>query len=144
MSLMRVFDITGSAMSAQSIRLNTTASNLANADSVNSSEDKTYKARVPVFAADMEDARRNMFSSAPEAVPVKVLGIVEKSEPLKMEYNPGHPLANDKGYIYKPNVNIMEEMTTMIETARAYQVVAEIAKTAEELAVKTLTIGAGG
>ena len=105
MSLFNVFNVTGSAMSAESVRLNTTSSNLANADSVSSSAKDTYKARHAVFGAELSNAMRGG-----DTVPVKVMGIVESDKPLSAEYNPDHPLANDEGYIYKPNVNVMEEM----------------------------------
>lgn len=141
MSLMDIFDITGAAMSAQSVRLNTTASNLANADTVGKTAETTYRARQPVFAALMAESRQDMHSTTPEGVSVQVLGIVEKSGPLAMEYNPGHPMANEKGYIYRPNVNTMEEMANMIEASRAYQVDAELANTVKELALRTLSIG---
>ena len=91
MSLFNVFNVTGSAMSAESVRLNTTSSNLANADSVSSSAKDTYKARHAVFGAELGNAMRNG-----NTVPVKVLGIVESDKPLNAEYNPDHPLANEQ------------------------------------------------
>ena len=139
-SLMNVFDVTGSGMTAKTTWLNTAASNLANADSVSSSEKNTYRARMPVFAAVMEEARHNAYTHGTDAVPVKVLGIVEKAAPLKMEYNPGHPMANDKGYIFKPNVNVMEEMTNVMFASRGYQVDADAANTAKDLALRTLML----
>ena len=113
MSLFNVFNVTGSAMSAESVRLNTTSSNLANADSVSSSAKETYKARHAVFGAELNRAR-----NSDHTVPVKVLGIVESDKPLSAEYNPDHPLANNEGYIYKSNVNVMEEMANMISASR--------------------------
>ena len=92
MSLFRIFDIAGSAMSAQSVRLNTTASNLANADSVSSSADTTYRARRPVFAATLDDAMGGEQSAG-----VQVKGIVESDAPLLREFNPTHPLADKDG-----------------------------------------------
>ena len=115
MSLFNVFNITGSGMSAQSMRLNTTASNIANADSVSSSMDETYRARHPVFAAQMQKAA----AGQAESVGVKVLGIVESDKPLNVEYAPDHPMADKDGYIYKPNVNVIEEMTNMISASRS-------------------------
>ena len=117
MSLFNVFDITGTGMSAQSVRLNTTASNIANADSVSSSIDQTYRARHPVFAAEMQKAAGGQNAS----VGVNVLGIVESDKPLNVEYSPEHPMADSDGYIYKPNVNVIEEMTNMISASRSYQ-----------------------
>ena len=93
MSLFNVFDITATGMSAQSVRINTTASNIANADSVSSSVDKTYRARHPVFAAELQKAA----GSQDEAVGVQVLGIVESNKPLNVEYAPDHPMADANG-----------------------------------------------
>ena len=111
MSLFNVFTISGTGMSAQSVRLNTTASNIANADSVSSSVDATYRARHPVFAAEMQKAAAGQDDSG---VGVKVLGIVESDQPLNIQHSPGHPMADKDGFIYKPNVNVIEEMTNMI------------------------------
>ena len=137
MSLFNVFNITGSGMSAQSMRLNTTASNIANADSVSSSIDETYRARHPVFAAEMQKAA----AGQQESVGVKVLGIVESDKPLNVEYAPEHPMADKDGYIYKPNVNVIEEMTNMISASRSYQTNVQLAESAKNMLNKTLTLG---
>jgi flagellar basal-body rod protein FlgC len=137
MSLFNVFNITGSGMSAQSMRLNTTASNIANADSVSSSVDETYRARHPVFAAAMQKAAAGQDSS----VGVQVLGIVESNKPLNVEYSPEHPMADKDGYIYKPNVNVIEEMTNMISASRSYQTNVQLAESAKNMLNKTLTLG---
>jgi len=137
MSLFNVFNITGSGMSAQSMRLNTTASNIANADSVSSSIDETYRARHPVFAAAMQNAAAGQDSS----VGVQVLGIVESDKPLNVEYAPGHPMADKEGYIYKPNVNVIEEMTNMISASRSYQTNVQLAESAKNMLNKTLQLG---
>ena len=92
MSLFKIIDIAGSGMSAQSLRLNTTASNLANAESVSSSTGETYRARHPVFSAVMDE-----LNDSPEAVGVSVQGIVESQEPLRKQHNPGHPMADAFG-----------------------------------------------
>ncbi|RQW63993.1 flagellar basal body rod protein FlgC [Vibrio viridaestus] len=137
MSLFNVFNVTGSAMSAESIRLNTTSSNLANADSIASSAKDTYKARHPVFAAELNNAR----SKNDYTVPVKVMGVVESDKPLVAEYNPEHPLANADGYIYKPNVNVMEEMANMISASRAYQTNVQVADASKQMLLRTLQMG---
>jgi flagellar basal-body rod protein FlgC len=137
MSLFNVFNITGSGMSAQSMRLNTTASNIANADSVSSSVDETYRARHPVFAAAMQKAAAGQESS----VGVQVLGIVESDKPLNVEYSPTHPMADKDGFIYKPNVNVIEEMTNMISASRSYQTNVQLAESAKNMLNKTLTLG---
>ncbi|MFW9697970.1 flagellar basal body rod protein FlgC [Vibrio parahaemolyticus] len=136
MSLFNVFNVTGSAMSAESVRLNTTSSNLANADSVSSSAKDTYKARHAVFGAELSNAMRGG-----DTVLVKVLGIVESDKPLSAEYNPDHPLANDEGYIYKPNVNVMEEMANMISASRAYQTNVQVADSSKQMLLRTLQMG---
>jgi flagellar basal-body rod protein FlgC len=137
MSLFNVFDITATGMSAQSVRINTTASNIANADSVSSSVDKTYRARHPVFAAELQKAAGNQG----EAVGVQVLGIVESNKPLNVEYAPDHPMADANGYIYKPNVNVVEEMTNMISASRSYQTNVQLAESAKSMVNRTLTLG---
>ncbi|WP_426358535.1 flagellar basal body rod protein FlgC [Pseudocolwellia sp. HL-MZ19] len=137
MSLFNVFNISGTGMSAQSVRLNTTASNIANADSVSSSIDETYRARHPVFAAEMQKAAAGQESS----VGVQVLGIVESNKPLNVEYSPEHPMADKDGYIYKPNVNVIEEMTNMISASRSYQTNVQLAESAKNMLNKTLTLG---
>lgn len=124
-------------MSAQSVRLNTTASNIANADSVSSSIDETYRARHPVFAAEMQKAAAGQESS----VGVQVLGIVESNKPLNIEYSPDHPMADKEGYIYKPNVNVIEEMTNMISASRSYQTNVQLAESAKNMLNKTLLLG---
>jgi len=141
MSLFNVFDITGSGMSAQSVRLNTTASNIANADSVSSSVDKTYRARHPVFAAAMQEAAAGQNSKDGSGVGVDVLGIVESDKPLNVEYSPSHPMADKDGFIYKPNVNVIEEMTNMISASRSYQTNVQLAESAKSMLTKTLTLG---
>ena len=139
MSLFKVFDISGSAMSAQSVRLNTTASNLANADSVSSSINETYRARKPVFAADLDKA----LSDRQESVGVKVMGIVETDKPLLKEFHPDHPMADAEGFIYKPNVNVVEEMTDMLSASRNYQTNVQVADAAKQMLQQTLRLGKG-
>lgn len=136
MSLFNVLDIAGSGMSAQALRLNTTASNMANAESVSGSSNETYRARQPVFSAVMK-----ALSEAPQGVGVQVNGIVESQEPLRQQYEPGHPMANEEGYIFLPNVNMVEEMANMISASRSYQSNSEVAKTSKQLLMRTLSLG---
>lgn len=136
MSLFNVLDIAGSGMSAQALRLNTTASNLANAESVSSSSGETYRARQPVFSAVMK-----ALGESPEGVGVQVNGIVESQAPLRQQYEPGHPMANDDGYIFLPNVSMVEEMANMISASRSYQSNSEVAKTSKQLLMRTLSLG---
>lgn len=140
MSLYNVFNVAGSGMSAQSIRLNTTASNLANADSVSSSVDETYRARHPVFAAELKRAQ-TATGEMGESAKVQVLGIVESDKPLTVEYSPNHPMADENGFIYKSNVNVMEEMANMISASRSYQTNVQVADAAKQMISRTLRLG---
>lgn len=135
MSLYRVFDIAGSGLTAQALRLNTTASNIANANTVSSSIDQTYRGRHPVFAAELDRAQEQ------QGAGVKVLGIVESDAPLTTEYNPSHPMADENGFIYKPNVNVIEEMANMISASRSYDANVQIADAAKQMLSRTLTLG---
>ena len=133
MSLFNVFNISGSAMSAQSQRLNAVASNLANADSATSANGKPYKAKQVVFSA--------LPTASPDASGVKVLKVTEDASPGRVLYDPKHPLANDNGYVTMPNVNVTEEMVNMISASRAYQNNVETMNAAKSMLLKTLTIG---
>lgn len=133
MSLFNVFNISGSAMSAQSQRLNAVASNLANADSATSANGKPYKAKQVVFSATP--------SNSPDANAVKVDRIVEDASPPKIVYDPKHPLADKNGYVTMPNVNVTEEMVNMISASRSYQNNVETMNAAKTMLLKTLTIG---
>lgn len=139
MSLFTVMDIASSGMSAQSVRLNTTASNVANANSVSSSYDATYKARHPVFAAEMQRATDEQTAGSK----VQVLGVVESQKPLQIEYSPGHPMADDNGYIYKPNVNIVEEMADMMSASKAYETNVQVTDTTKRIFRNVLRLGQG-
>lgn len=141
MSAFNIFDISGSGMTAQSLRMNTTASNIANANSVSSSIDQTYRGRHPVFATELSEAKR---LQGDVSVGVKVLGIVESDAPLNVEYAPNHPLADENGYIYKPNINIMEEMANMISASRSYETNVQTAEAAKQMVMRTLRLGQQG
>lgn len=136
MSNFRVFDIVGSGLSAQNLRLNLVASNLANVDAVSSSIDQTYRSRQPVFQAMLDQAN----PLAPTRG-VRMAGVVESQAPLNREYAPNHPMADDEGYIYKPNVNPVEEMANMISASRAYQSNVEVANAARQMMTATLNLG---
>jgi flagellar basal-body rod protein FlgC len=134
MSLFRVFDIASSALSAQSQRLNVVASNLANADSAVSASGTPYKGRQVVFTA--------MPTAAGAAnMGVRVSAVVEDPSPPRVVYDPKHPMADAKGYVTMPNINVVEEMTNMISAARAYQLNMDMMNTAKNLALKTLALG---
>ena len=145
MSLGKIFDTAASAMSANTVRLNTTASNLANAESAASSIDETYRARHPVFAAIQNQVQNINYDTlddgVSEAQGVQVLGIVESNAPLQQRYEPDHPLANDDGYVFYPNVNAVEEMTNMISSSKAYQMNVEVMNSAKTMMQRLLTLG---
>lgn len=135
----RIFDIAGSGMLAQTTRLNLVASNLSNAETVSSSMETTYKSRQPVFATHLQTARNDMNAG----VGVRVAGVVESKMPLRMEYMPNHPKADENGYIFKPNVDPMEEITNMMSASRSYQDDAQVINTAKQLMQQTLKMGQG-
>lgn len=144
MNLMHVFDIAGSGMSAQSLRLNTTASNMANANTVSSSAGQTYRARHAVFAPMMQDAMREAMAApgeGPAPAGVQVLGIVEDARPLQPRYEPANPMADEDGYVYYPNVDIVEEMTNMISASRAFQANVEVLTAARTMMQRVMTLG---
>lgn len=157
MSLNKIFDIAGSGMNAQTVRLNTTASNMANAQSVSSSIDETYRARKPVFAPMLERYKQGITdeygyqnpttSFNPSDVAgegVQVLGVVESNQELQMRYEPNHPMANEEGYVFYPNVNVVEEMTDMMSASRSFQTNVEVMNTTKQMMQRVLTLGQGG
>lgn len=135
MSLFRVFDVAATGMSSQSTRLNTTASNLANAENTAGSPEEVYKPRHPVFATVLD-----AFSPDEAGKGVKVEGIVEDNSPPRQIYAPENPQADENGYIYMANVNAVEEMANMISASRSYQMNVEIMNTTRQLLVRTLQI----
>lgn len=132
MSMLNVFNIAGSALNAQALRLNTTASNLANAESAVGADGKPYKAKQVVFQAV------NMGSAGQG---VQVQQVVESAAPGRLVYDPKSPVANAEGYVTMPNVDVVEEMVNMISASRAYQTNAEVMNTARTLMQRTLALG---
>jgi len=137
--LSKIFEISGSALSAQSTRLNTIASNLANADAATGSAESVYRARHPVFATVLEQA--NGAGQGQPAAGVRVTGIVESQAPPIARYEPGHPLADQDGYIYLPAINTVEQMADMISASRSYSSSVEVLSTTKELMLRTLQLG---
>ena len=133
MSLFNIFNVSGSAMSAQAQRLNTVASNLANADSATSASGAAYRAKQVVFEA--------VPAGDKGATGVKVRQVIEDPSPMKLVYDPKHPLADDKGYVTMPNVNVVDEMVNMLSASRSYQTNVETMNAAKALLLKTLTLG---
>ena len=142
MSSFKAFDIAGSGMAAQTVRLNTTASNLANAESVSGDPAQVYKARHPIFEA-VKATLAGQGSARQADAAVKVTGIYESSAPPSARYEPGNPLADAKGYVYAPAVNVVEEMVNMISASRSYQNNVEVMNTSKELLLATLRLGQG-
>ncbi len=138
MNAFKIFDVAGSAMSAQSVRLNTISSNLANADVVSTTPEGAYRARQPVFAAVLD-----RFNPDPASAKVRVVGINESTAEPFRHYEPGHPQADDEGYIYRSNINVVEEMANMISASRTYQANVEVMNTAKRLVLNTLRLGQG-
>jgi flagellar basal-body rod protein FlgC len=144
MAINSIFDIAGSAMSAQSVRLNTTASNLANAETVSSSIEQTYRARKPVFATIQQNALQmatdgNIDDQASRGVEVRA--IVESDAPLERRFQPGHPMADDEGYVFYPNVNVVEEMADMMSASRNFQLNTEVMNSAKTMMQRLLSLG---
>ena len=137
MSSFKIFDIAGSGMSAQSVRLNTVASNLANADSVSGDPNTVYQAKHPVFQAVM--GRRRPDAEQPPAV--SVTGITQSQAAPETRYDPGNPLADAQGNVYAPNVNVVEEMADMISASRSYQNNVEVLNTSRDMMLDTLKLG---
>jgi flagellar basal-body rod protein FlgC len=132
MSSFRIFDIAASAMSVQNARLNTVASNLANTDSLSTTPEATYKARVPVFSAVVaEDGSAG----------VRLSRVETSNRPAEARYEPGHPLADEQGYVYAPAINPVEEMANMISAARSYQNAVDTMATSRDLMLATLRLG---
>ncbi len=136
MSLFRVFDISATAMSAQSMRLNTIASNLANAEVTAGSAEEIYRARYPVFSAAFDSSMANQ-----AGVGVRVDGVVESTVEARKQYSPGHPMADEEGFVYMSNVNTVEEMANMISASRSYQGSVEAMNTTKQLILRTLNLG---
>ena len=134
MSMLSVFNIAGSALTAQSMRLNTVASNLANADSIVSANGQPYRAKQVVFEA-------TPMGTTQASMGVKVQQVVESAAPGRLVYDPRSPAANSDGYVTMPNVDVVEEMTNMISASRSYQTNAEVMNTAKTLLMRTLTLG---
>ncbi|MFF7399294.1 flagellar basal body rod protein FlgC [Achromobacter sp. NPDC008082] len=137
MSLMSIFDIAGSALSAQSQRMNVSASNMANADSVVGPDGQPYRARQVVFQVNPAAGQ----AMGQEIGGVRVAGVIQDPSPLKQVYDPKHPLADAQGYISMPNVDPVAETVNMIAASRSYQANVEVLNTAKSLMQKTLTIG---
>lgn len=139
MSLFDVLNVSGSAMNAETIRLNTTASNLANAESVNGDATKVYRARHPVFQAVM--STQTGLEDEPASAGVRVMGVVESAAAPARTYQPDNPLADKEGYVYSSNVNSIEEMANMISANRSFATDVQAVTTARDLLLKVISMG---
>ena len=136
MAISNIFEIAGSGMTAQSMRLNVVASNMANADSVTGADGQPYRAKQVVFQAKPLNTSMGTGSSG-----VVVAKVIDDPSPLKLVYDPKSPYANAQGYVSRPNVNVVEEMTNMLSASRSYQANVEMMNTAKTLVQRTLTLG---
>ena len=133
MSMFKIFDVSGSAASAQTQRLNVVASNLANADTVAGPDGKAYKARQVVF--------QTLMMGEATSAGVQVTDVVESGDPGRRVLDPKHPSADAEGYVTYSNVSPIEEMVNMISASRSYQNNIEVMNTAKGLLLKTLQMG---
>ena len=141
MSLFKIFDVSGSGMAAQSLRLNTVASNLANADSVSSTPEGADRAKEPLFSAVQRSVGGAKNADADSSVGVQVKGVTESQADVQARYEPGNPMADDTGYVYGSNVNPIDELVNMITASRSYQNNVEAMNTTKQLMLKTLDLG---
>ena len=137
MSLFKVFDIAGSSMQAQTVRMNTTASNMANAETMATTPEEAYRAKKPVFQSMLNQA----ITGEQKNSGVRVTHITESQNEIPAIYRPGHPLANPEGYVYGSNVNVVEEMAEMISASRSYENSVQVLDSAREIMMKTLRLG---
>jgi len=134
MSNLPIFDVAGSAMTAQSVRLSTVASNLANADSISGDPNAVYRAKQPVFSTQA-------VAGNPALAGVQVMEVAESTAAPLKRYEPGHPLADAQGYVYAPDVDPVAQMVDLISASRSYQANVEVFNSAKELAMATLNMG---
>ncbi|MBE1159546.1 flagellar basal body rod protein FlgC [Dyella acidiphila] len=141
MSLMKIFDTAGSGMAAESLRLNTVASNLANADSVSNSADSAYKAKELLFAPTQQSDGLLGAQDGQASNGVRMVGVSESQQPVETHYDPGNPMADQNGYVYGSNVNPIDELVNMISASRSYQNNVEVMNTTKQLMIKTIDLG---
>lgn len=139
MSLEKILTNAASGMSAQSIRMNTIASNLANTDNVSGSDETTYHAKYPIFSEVVQQVPGLSASDQPTGG-VRVTDIAHSKQPLEKRYEPDHPSANSEGYIYMTDVNPIEQMTNMISASKEYQANVEVMNTTKNLILQTLSV----
>ena len=136
--LKNIFEIAGTALTAQTIRMNTTASNLANAGSISPTEEEAFRAKRPVFRALVDQADLNAGFNTIGGV--KVREIIDSTEPVRKVHDPSNPEANDDGFVFLSNVNEVTEMVEMVAASRSFQNNVEVVTTARQLMMRTLDI----
>ncbi|KUJ75506.1 flagellar basal-body rod protein FlgC [Thiomicrospira sp. XS5] len=135
MSMFPTLDVSATGMHVQTVRLNTIASNMANVDSISSNSDETYRSKQPVFKTILNE------ETGRPAGGVMIDDIVESEAPPVMEYSPNHPMADEDGYIFRPNVNVVEEMANMMDASRTYETNIEVMNTTKQILLKTIQMG---
>ncbi|WP_018878980.1 flagellar basal body rod protein FlgC [Thioalkalivibrio sp. ALE9] len=137
-NMFSLFNTSASALSAQSVRLNTVASNLANANTAATNPDEAYRAKQVLFQSVMDQASPNGSATA-----VRVAGVTESQAAPNAHYEPHHPQANEEGYIFRPAISVVEEMANMMSASRNYEANVEVMETSRQLLQRTLQIGQG-
>jgi flagellar basal-body rod protein FlgC len=140
MSDFKIFDIAGSGLKAQNMRMNLIASNIANADSISSSQGEVYKSRQPVFKTIMQN-QGSQVGRNNAAASVEMVAVVESKAPVFPEFAPNHPMANEDGYIFRSNVNTVEEMANMISAQRSFQNNIDVIKSSNRMMTSIINLG---
>ncbi|MFN3016326.1 flagellar basal body rod protein FlgC [Vibrio coralliilyticus] len=143
MSFTDIYSIAGSAMNAQTVRLNTVASNLANADAVSANQDDAYKALKPVFATVYS---KTQLSASKESYPnaeVRIVDVVQSAGQAEKRFEPSNPLANDEGYVYYPDIDVVSEMADMMSATRSFETNVEVLSNVKSMQQGLLRLGQG-
>ncbi|MBR9786785.1 flagellar basal body rod protein FlgC [Vibrio sp. J1-1] len=143
MSFTDIYSIAGSAMNAQTVRLNTVASNLANADAVSANPDDAYKALKPVFATVYGKTQLSMSNDAYPSAEVKIVDVVQSASEAEKRFEPSHPLANDEGYVYYPGIDVVSEMADMMSATRSFETNVEVLANVKSMQQGLLKLGQG-
>jgi len=141
MSFTDIYSIAGSAMNAQTVRLNTVASNLANADAVSANPDDAYKALKPVFATVYNKTQLTASEGAYPNAEVRIVDVVQSAGKAEKRFEPSNPLANDEGYVYYPDVDVVSEMADMMSASRSFQTNVDVMDAAKTMMQRILTLG---
>lgn len=143
MSFTDIYSIAGSAMNAQTVRLNTVASNLANADAVSANADDAYKALKPVFATVYNKTQLSVSENAYPNAEVRIVDVVQSSKQAEKRFEPSNPLANDEGYVYYPDIDVVAEMADMMSATRSFETNVEVLGNVKSMQQGLLKLGQG-